>query len=476
MYGSAVMAAAMGAVVSLTASMPAHAQAVAAKQVVGYLYTTTNGEGINLVVRLARYEDGTVGDEKTYSTHVRGGANHAAPASGDYDAQGQTQIIGDFLLTADVGAHSVSVFKIDRPSGELTLIANVNSYGEKPVSISATPVIGQPGRFWVAVGNQWGQPTVIYAGKKLQRLPSDEFLRGDLSKPHPSDKDRTIELYLLDSRDGTLTHVRTLDHYPRENGGASQISFSPDGKKLAVSTWGIPHFLTDDPKLQEIHPSRVYVYDFDNGVVARRRYFEEAGIAGSVGFEWGPRAEALYVTNFSITNAKGDNGLTVLKDGPERVTKMAEYPTGQIDPKDIDEACWSTLSPKKDMLYVVSYVTNVITPFKLDPVSGKVLKRMPLITRGTGYAPPSDSKDVTISSNGKHMYWLGSFESYSINLYDLAPDGSATYKGQYTLAATKAAVGQSGVYDLAGIAQYDLKQQPTRAAKTGRNATTARAE
>ncbi len=54
------------------------------------------------------------------------------------------------------------------------------------------------------------------------------------------------------------------------------------------------------------------------------------------------------------------------------------------------------------------------------------------------------------------MYWLGSFESYSINLYDLAPDGSATYKGQYTLAATNKAVGQPGVYDLAGIAQYDL--------------------
>lgn len=476
MYGSAVTMAAIGAVVSLTASMPAHAQAVAAKQVVGYLYTTTNGEGINSVVRLARYADGTLGDEKTYPTYVRGGANHNAPASGDYDAQGQTQIVGDFLLTADVGAHSVSVFKIDRPSGELTLIANVNSYGDKPVSIAATPVVGHPGKFWVAVGNQWGQPTVIYAGKKLQRLPSDEFLRGDLSKPHPSDKDRTIELYVLDNSDGTLTHVRMLDHYPIENGGASEVSFSPDGKKLAVSTWGIPHFLTSDPKLEEIHPSRVYVYDFNNGMVSGRRYFEEAGVAGSVGFEWGPHAETLYVTNFSITNAKGDNGLTVLKDGPKRVNKIAHYPTGQIDPKDIDEACWTALSPNKDMLYVVSYVTNVITPFRLDPVSGKVLGRMPLITRGTGYAPPGDSKDVTISPSGKHMYWLGSFVSYSINLYDLAPDGSATYKGQYTLAATKAAVGQPGVYDLAGIAQYDLKQQPATPVNTGHNATTTKAQ
>ena len=456
-HGETIIAGAIGAALFLTSPLPAYAQAAAAKPVVGYLYTTTNGEGINMVVQLARYADGTVGDERTYSTYVRGGADHTAPAMGDYDAQGQTRIVGDFLLTANVGSHSISVFKIDRPSGALTLIANVNSYGDKPVSISATPVIGKPGRFWVVVGNQWGQPTVINSGDKLQRLPSDEFLRGDLSKADPSDRDRTVELYMLDNHDGTLMHVRTLDHYPRENGGPSEVLFSPDGKKLAVSTWGIPHFLTDDPKLEEIHPSRVYVYNFDDGMVSQRRHFEEAGIAGSVGFEWGPRAETLYVSNFSITNAKGSNGLTVLKDGPDRVTKVTNYPTGQVDPKDIDEACWTALSPNRDMLYVVSYVTNVITPFKLDPASGKVLERMPLITRGKGFAPPGDSKDATISSDGKHMYWLGSFGSYSINLYDLAPDGSATYEGQYTLAATKAAVGQLGVYDLAGIAQYDLK-------------------
>jgi hypothetical protein len=55
------------------------------------------------------------------------------------------------------------------------------------------------------------------------------------------------------------------------------------------------------------------------------------------------------------------------------------------------------------------------------------------------------------------MYWLGSFASYSINLFDVAADGSASYKGQCVLESTKAAVGQPGVHDLAGIAQYDTK-------------------
>ena len=205
-----------------------------------------------------------------------------------------------------------------------------------------------------------------------------------------------------------------------------------------------------------MHPSRVYVYDFAGGEVSKRRFFEESGIAGSVGLEWGPSAKTLYVSNFSIINAKGTNGLTVLRDGPGKVTKIANFATGATAPKDIDEACWTVLSPKKDMLYVVSYVSNVITPFKLDPKTGRVLERLPLVTRGTGFAPDSDSKDVTISSDGRHMYWLGSFSSYSVNLYDIRPDGMPVYKGQYTIEATKAAVGQAGVYDLGGIAQYDL--------------------
>lgn len=454
-------AAVMSVSLALMAGAPAQAE-TAAKKVVGYLYTTTNGEDVNKVVRLARYDDGTLGEEKTYSTWVRGASNHTAPAQGDYDAQGQTQIVGDFLLTANPAAHSVSVLRIDKPTGDLTLVGSFNSYGDMPVSVTSTPVRGESGKFWVAVGNQWGQPTVIYDGAKLQRLPSDDFLHQDLKAPHPSDKDRTIELYQLDNRTGVLVHARTLDHYPRENGGVAQVSFSPDGNKLAVTTWGIPHFFTDDPKLEEMHPSRVYMYDFSDGQVSGRRHFEEAGIAGSVGFEWGPRAELLYVTNFSITNAKGDNGLTVLRDGPKQLTKVANFPTGQVKPKDIDEACWSALSPKKDMLYVGSYQTNVITPFKLNPKTGEVLERMPLITRGTGFAPSGDSKDLVISSDGKHMYWLGSFASYSVNLYELGPEGAATYKGQYKLEATKAAVGQAGAFDLGGLAQYDLAPQTSR--------------
>lgn len=60
---------ATGSALWINAYTVVHAQDSSAKRPVGYLYTTTNGEGLNEVVRLARYDDGTVGDEKTYPTY-----------------------------------------------------------------------------------------------------------------------------------------------------------------------------------------------------------------------------------------------------------------------------------------------------------------------------------------------------------------------------------------------------------------------
>ena len=82
---------------------------------------------------------------------------------------------------------------------------------------------------------------------------------------------------------------------------------------------------------------------------------------------------------------------------------------------------------------------------------------MPLIAREKEYTPSSASKDVTILSDGRHTYWLGSFSLIRLISSLSGPDGAATYRGQYTLAATKTRLDQPGVYDLGGIAQYDLK-------------------
>lgn len=97
---------------------------------VGYIYTTTNGQGTNQVVSFARLNDGSLVNEIAYSTNSAGGANINAggDARGDFDSQGAIQIIDDFLLTVNAGGNEISVFDLDRSNGNLT-------FGVTPIQV-----------------------------------------------------------------------------------------------------------------------------------------------------------------------------------------------------------------------------------------------------------------------------------------------------------------------------------------------------
>lgn len=424
--------------------------------IAGYLYTTTNGEGVNEVVRLARYSDGSLGDEKTYRTHGKGASDHSAPAHGDYDAQGALKIIGNFLLTTNSGSDSISVFRLDRSNGELEHVGNSFSNGQFPVTLAYAPVKGNDNAYWVAVGNQWGTPTVLYDGADLRRYPNDAFFKQDLTKADISDDRRNVQLYKLHADTGELEYIRMIAKYNRQNGGPAAVNFSPDGTKIGVTTWGVPHFFSESPILEETRPSRTYVYDFnpETGKVKNSRYYEEDGVIGAVGFEWSAKGDTLYISNFNLIKAKDDHGLVVLHDDGKSITKVSNHVTGMEH--DIDEACWTALSPAKDMLYVVSYVTNVITSFKLDVNTGKVVERAQVVKR-EGDDPHEDAKDIYITPDGKHMYGLGAFVTYSISKYDLAEDGTFSYGDRYVLERTKSEAGNPGIYDLGGIDGFSIK-------------------
>ena len=420
-------------------------------KIVGYLYTTTNGEGENEIVQLARHEDGTLSSEKTYPTGGKGGSDHSAPAHGDYDAQGNLKIVGNVLITTNPGDNTISTFRVNKTNGDLKFLSIVDSHGDRPVTLDFLSVEGSSNEYWVAVGNQWGTPTVLYDGDKLKRYPDDAFFKQDLTKPDASDKDRSIQLFKLNSTTGELTYQNMLSEFVRQNGGPADVKFSPDGKKIAVTLWGIPHFFTPKPILKETRPSRVYVYDFKDGKISNPRYFEEDGIVGTVGFHWSKNSDMLYTSNFNLIPEKFDNGLTVLKDNGNKVTKLSKHITGGDG--NVDEACWTMLSPDNKRLYVCSYVTNVITTYELNQ-GGTVGKTLNVAKRGD-YAPLEDSKDIYAAKNNKYVYLLGSFFSYSVNVFEVTPEG-LKYKRQYTLAKTKDKVGQPGVYDLVGLDGFDL--------------------
>ncbi|RYU89598.1 hypothetical protein EWM62_14890 [Mucilaginibacter terrigena] len=419
----------------------------------GYLYTTVNGADLNKVVRFTRHSDGSLSDETAFETNSKGGADITAggDAHGDFDAQGAVQIIGDFLLNVNAGGNQVSIFALDRKTGNLTFKNNVSSGGTRPVSIAYTKKAGSTDQYWVVVGNQWNNPNVQKDGAKIERYPNNAFYQTDLKLADASDNERNIQLFTFNATSGALSSEKQLDKYVRENGGPTTVSFSSDGTKLAVSTWGIAHFNTQVTSLAEQHPSRVYVYNFAGGNVTGKRYFEEAGIAGTIGFSWANASNSkLFVSNFNLIPAKQDNSVTVLTDNGSAVAKTGNF--SATSALAINESCWTALNPNGDKLYVASFQTNLVSTFN---VASSSLSFASAETR-KDLAPHGDSKELWVSPDGKFLYNLGSFRSFSINRFDIS--GSAvSYKAQTILKTTASGAGIAGKYNFLGLTGFDIQ-------------------
>ncbi|MEP6713080.1 MAG: hypothetical protein ABJA37_11715 [Ferruginibacter sp.] len=422
--------------------------------VAGYLYTTTNGESTNSVVRFTRHNDGSLSDEKAYTTNSKGGADVSAggDAHGDFDSQGGVQIIGNYLLNVNAGGNQISVFGLDKTNGNLTFKANTNSGGTRPVSIAYTKKSGSADEYWLVVGNQWNNPNVQKDGAAIERYPNDAFHMMDLTQPDATDNERNIQLFSFNSTTGALISVAQLDKYVRENGGPSCVRFSEDGTKLAVGTWGIAHFDTEVTSLDEQHPSRVYVYNFSNGTVSGKRYFEEAGISGTIGFSWDKNSNSkLYASNFNLIPGKQSNSVTVLSDNGSAVTKTANF--GSTPAAAINESCWTTLNPTGDKLYVASFQTNLVSAFSLTGTSLSYITNVP---RGD-LAPHGDSKELWVSPDNRFLYNTGALQSFSINRFDIS-GSNVTYKTQTILATTADGKGIAGKYNFLGLMGFDLSQ------------------
>ena len=447
--------AAVSALSLVAASSPAFA---VGQFVEGYLYTSLNGEGINQIVSFERYANGSLGGERTYATGSLGGANRSVggDAVGDFDSQGALQIIGDNLLAVNAGGNTVSVFAIDREDGGLTLRENVDSGGTRPVSIAFTPKDAGGNDYWVVVGNQWNNPNVQKGGPgegPMEMYPNAAFHAVDGGHRDVLD-DRNITLFSFDADTGELVKEGVLDTYNGTNGGPTTVAFNAQGTRLAVATWGIAHFATETPTNQK--PSRVYVYDFDTaaGATSNTRFFEEEGIAGSIGFDWDRETSRLFVSNFNLVPEKRDHSVTVLEDTGNAVIKVATFGTGHGD--DIDEACWTVLNPEGTALYVSSFGGNLISQF--DIVAGGMLAPVgdapetAFASRAPG-TPAGDTKDMFVTGDGRFLYNLGAFQTFSIAAFEVSVDGSLAHKDEYAVAA---AIEQgAGAYNFLGLVGFD---------------------
>ncbi|MET3900302.1 DNA-binding beta-propeller fold protein YncE [Devosia sp. UYZn731] len=430
----------------------------AAEDAAGYIYTTLNGTDTNSVVAFDRDADGSLKNERAFSTESKGGADPTAggDAAGDFDAQGGIEIVGDYLLNVNAGGNTVSVFNLDRTTGDLTLKGNVPSGGARPVSIAVEPKSEGSTVYWVVVANQMGNPNIQKGGKgedPIEYYPNKEFFAagGDISKVSP---DRNIALMSFDSLTGDLTMNSVLETFDGMNGGPDNVEFSPDGTKLALATWGVAHFATAMPTEQR--PSRVYFYDFDvaTGKVDGERHFEETGIAGSIGFSWSADSDSVYVSNFNLTPDTLDNSLTVLTDDGKSITKTANFGTGDDANGGADEACWTVLSPDGKKLYVASFTGNIISEFNVSS-SGDVSIEGPgpvtAFAHRADTTPAGDTKDLYISPDGKSLYVNGSYQSFTVSQFN-AESGKLTLVDETRVEA--AADTFKGAYNFLGLTGF----------------------
>lgn len=381
----------------------------------GYIYTSNNATSGNGIIMMGRKSDGTLA-ELPGSPMATGSAGDAA--DGDFDHQNGLRIIGDYLLAVNAGANpvngTISVFKINRTNGSLAqvdqnsstpVMDNMDSHGERPVSIAAK-MIG--GTAYIAVGNQHSNP-------HYEMTPP--MAKGMVT----TSSNRNLAVFTMDMGTGVLQFKNIGATYPEGTyGGPSNVDFNESGSKIAVSTWGVAHIMTNDADLTLQKPSRLFTYDFNGGNLTQTGMYEEAGVSGSIGFSWSPNQQYIYLSNFNLHSSKEDKSVTVHNAG--NAAMMQNFATGAARN---DEACWTWVSNDKSKLFVVSFSSNEVSVFDIG-ADGRLAKSLnPNYFARQGGIPMADSKDLYQASDG-YLYVSGAFKTHSVAAFRVGGNGALT--------------------------------------------------
>lgn len=371
----------------------------AARDYVGFMYTSTNAKPGNAIIAMGRARDGSL-VELPSSPFATGGDGVAV---GDFDTQWSLRMVGDYLLAVNAEGKptngSIAVFRVNRDDGSLFRIDqnpatpamdNMDSRGMRAASITSS-VAG--GKTWVVVANMHSYPN--HQGVPAKAVGTVE------SSPL-----RNLAVFTMDPTTGVLKFSSIGTTYKSGvNGGPTTVEFNPSGTKLAVSTWGVPHFMAPKPDSALQKASRLYVYNFADGKMTQTGMFEEAGIFGSIGPSWSPNGKFIYLSNFNLHSSKDVNDLTV-HDGTTGA-KVQNFATGGTN----DEACGTLVSLDKQKLFVANFAQNVVSVVDInsDNRLSQSLKPNFFARRGV---PMHDTKDM-YETPGGHLYVLGAYPSHS---------------------------------------------------------------
>lgn len=370
----------------------------------GYIYTSTNATAGNAIIAVGRKSDGAL-TELPGSPYATGSTGDAA--EGDFDHQWALRIVGDYLLAVNAGANpvnsSISVFKINRSDGSLTQVDqntstpamdNIDSRGVRAVSIASKVINGIN---WILVGNQ-------YANPNYQKSPAQAFGFPVVTTPL-----RNVTVFKFDQTNGVLQYQSIGATYTDgTNGGPCTVEFNSTGTKVAVSTWGIPHFDVPDADLSLQKPGRLFVYNFSGGALTQTGMYEETGVSGNIGLSWSPNDNYIYLANFNLHSLKETNSVTV-HDGTT-AAKVQNFGTSDRN----DEACWTWVSLDKQKLHVASFTSNAVSSFDIGADNKLSVSLSPnfVIRRGV---PLIDTKDMHEADG--YLFVSGAFQSHSISTF-----------------------------------------------------------
>ncbi|WP_196890052.1 hypothetical protein [Aureivirga sp. CE67] len=413
------------------------------KKITGFLYTSTNPVGENAVLGFKQFDDGTVEELENSPFFTKDiGAN----IEGDFDAQFSIRIVDDFLLVVNAGKNpengSISVFKIDKPTGNLTLIDqtpenestfNIDSQGIRPVTLAITE---QNGKTWVVVGNQ--HSTYGFAGES--ETPSGEFINSDK---------RSVVLFSLNKNTGILTFETIIDSYFDANiGGISSVDFNQNGDRLSVSTLGIYHFSVPFPNPDIIKPSYVNFYDFNNGNSTLAHSFFQDGISGTTAAVWSPNGTRSYAASFNLIEEKIDHDVYSLNTSTYEISENFRAGTG-FEPG----TCWSNISLDKKTFFAVNFGENAIISYNIgedDAISE--IENGRVEAKGL---EPDEFKDLI--NLGNYVYVISAINEHKISIFYLSANGVLTELADspYEIPSSIGKTSADEIY--LGLAGYELE-------------------
>ncbi len=434
-----------------------------------FLYTSSNSSSGNEIIRMGIASDGTLSSSTVtrIPTHGFGDAD-----DDDFDGQHSLHIVHNYLLAVNAGEDpafsdmkfngefaartsgngTISVFRFEDdaltqvPQGEDSASSNVESHGIRPVSLTSAIIDDVT---WVLVANQYDNPFCKWFDGKEPQCPA-------IPSPREDDKP-SIDAFKFNPEDGQLTYSGEMDLFNfGDNGGPSQVSFSPDRSKVAATMWGIPFLSSTGVETIDILRSTtvntfreggVFVWDVEvqdstqgsNLMLIKRRFWFEPGVSGSIGFVWSPDSRYLYVTNFNVP-INGDRNFSVvsLEDTSSELTPVDQSGTrdndGAMQVRHADEACWAWLEPDGSRLYTASFSGNIVSFFDVTPETGMIDhnsyyprrdQALPFpIAPSLRISEAPDTKDIYVLSNGTFLYVSGALNSHTISIYAVNSKGT----------------------------------------------------